>query len=58
MVAAIRNAGGEVEYHVYDGEGHGFRRLTNVVDEYERTERFLTPSRAGCLDVIWGATST
>ncbi|HEY1740774.1 MAG TPA: prolyl oligopeptidase family serine peptidase [Acidimicrobiia bacterium] len=42
MVAAIRNAGGEVEYHVYDGEGHGFRRLTNVVDEYERTERFLT----------------
>ncbi|HEY1740377.1 MAG TPA: S9 family peptidase [Acidimicrobiia bacterium] len=42
MVAAIRNAGGEVEYHVYEGEGHGFRRLTNVVDEYERTERFLT----------------
>ena len=41
MVAAIRNAGGEVDYQVYDGEGHGFRRLTNVVDEYERTERFL-----------------
>ncbi len=42
MVAAMRNAGGEVEYHVYDGEGHGFRRLANVVDEYERTERFLS----------------
>ena len=41
MVTAIRSAGGEVEYHVYDGEGHGFRRLTNVVDEYERTEHFL-----------------
>ena len=41
MVAAMRAAGGTVEYQVYDGEGHGFRRLANVVDEYERTERFL-----------------
>jgi dipeptidyl aminopeptidase/acylaminoacyl peptidase len=41
MVAAMRGAGADVEYQVYDGEGHGFRRLTNVVDEYERTERFL-----------------
>jgi dipeptidyl aminopeptidase/acylaminoacyl peptidase len=41
MVAAMRGAGGEVEYQVYDGEGHGFRRLANVIDEYERTERFL-----------------
>ncbi len=41
MVAAMHDAGGDVEYHVYDGEGHGFRRLSNVIDEYERTERFL-----------------
>src|SRR5262249_5064201 len=42
IVDAVRRAGGEVEYQVYDGEGHGFRRLGNVIDEYERTERFLT----------------
>lgn len=42
IVAAVRAAGGEVEYHVYEGEGHGFRRLPNVIDQYERTERFLT----------------
>jgi dipeptidyl aminopeptidase/acylaminoacyl peptidase len=41
MVAAMRSAGAEVEYEVYDGEGHGFRRLANIADEYERTERFL-----------------
>jgi dipeptidyl aminopeptidase/acylaminoacyl peptidase len=42
VVDAVRRAGGEVEYHVYEGEGHGFRKLDNIIDEYERTERFLT----------------
>jgi dipeptidyl aminopeptidase/acylaminoacyl peptidase len=42
IVDAMRRAGAEVEYHVYEGEGHGFRKLDNIIDEYERTERFLT----------------
>jgi len=41
MVDAMRSAGAPVEYHVYEGEGHGFRKLANVVDELERTEAFL-----------------
>jgi dipeptidyl aminopeptidase/acylaminoacyl peptidase len=42
MVDAMRRAGAPVEYHVYAGEGHGFRKLANIVDELERTEAFLT----------------
>ncbi len=42
MVDAMRTAGAPVEYHVYAGEGHGFRKLENVSDEFERTEAFLT----------------
>lgn len=41
MVDAMRRAGAPVEYRVYDGEGHGFRKFANVADEYERTEAFL-----------------
>jgi dipeptidyl aminopeptidase/acylaminoacyl peptidase len=29
------------ELHVYDGEGHGWSRPANVIDELERTEAFL-----------------
>jgi dipeptidyl aminopeptidase/acylaminoacyl peptidase len=42
MVDAMRRAGAPVEYQVYAGEGHGFRKLENVTDELERTEAFLT----------------
>lgn len=31
-----------VELHEYDGEGHGWSRPANVVDELERCEAFLT----------------
>ncbi len=41
MVDAMRKAGANVEYKVYEGEGHGFRRPANVADELERTEAFL-----------------
>lgn len=41
LVEAIRDAGGDVEFVVYDGEGHGFRQPDNVADEYARTENFL-----------------
>ena len=40
MVAAMQAAGAVVEHHVYEGEGHGFRRLVNVIDELERTTAF------------------
>ena len=41
MVAAMRSGGAEVEYRIYEGEGHGFRKLANVIDEYQRTEAFF-----------------
>lgn len=41
LVAAVRAAGGEVEEHVYEGEGHGWSRPATVEDELARTERFL-----------------
>jgi len=41
LVSAVRGAGGTVEYHVYDGEGHGWSRSEVVVDELERTWAFL-----------------
>ena len=41
LVAAIRAAGGTVEHHIYEGEGHGFAREETIVDVYARTEAFL-----------------
>jgi dipeptidyl aminopeptidase/acylaminoacyl peptidase len=41
LVAAVRAAGGTVEYHVYEGEGHGWNRAEVVEDELERTWAFL-----------------
>lgn len=38
----VRAAGGDVELHVYEGEGHGFRDATHQLDEYARLEDFLT----------------
>jgi dipeptidyl aminopeptidase/acylaminoacyl peptidase len=37
----IRAAGGHVELHVYEGEGHGWGRAETVIDELGRTESFL-----------------
>ena len=34
-------AGGRVEFIVYEGEGHGFRRPENQLDEYRRMQGFL-----------------
>lgn len=50
LVERIRRGGGEVDYIVYEGEGHGFRDPLNQRDEYARTERFL--------DAIAGTTSS
>ncbi len=37
----VRAAGGDVQLHVYPGEGHGFRQVANQLDEYRRAEEFL-----------------
>jgi dipeptidyl aminopeptidase/acylaminoacyl peptidase len=37
----LQRAGTPVERHVYEGEGHGWRRSGTVVDELERIEAFL-----------------
>jgi len=50
LVEHIRRGGGDVDYVVYDGEGHGFRDPLNQRDEYDRIERFL--------DAIAGTTSS
>ncbi len=31
----------DYEYHVYPGEGHGFRQIRHVIDSTERIDRFL-----------------
>lgn len=41
LVETIEASGGDVEFIVYEAEGHGFRQSENVTDEYERTEAFL-----------------
>lgn len=42
LVEAIRAAGGTVELHVYEGQGHGWRGEETVLDVLTRTEDFLT----------------
>jgi dipeptidyl aminopeptidase/acylaminoacyl peptidase len=41
FAGALRGAGVDVEYHVYAGEGHGWRRAETVADELARTSAFL-----------------
>jgi dipeptidyl aminopeptidase/acylaminoacyl peptidase len=42
IASALRAAGVPVEHHVYDGEGHGWRRAATIADEFERVDAFLT----------------
>ena len=42
LVEALRRTGSTVEYHVYEGEGHGWSKPETVADELERAEKFLT----------------
>lgn len=41
LVQAVRSGGAPVEFQVYAGEGHGFRKAETRADLYQRVERFL-----------------
>jgi dipeptidyl aminopeptidase/acylaminoacyl peptidase len=41
LVDAVRAAGGTMEQHVYDGEGHGFSKEATIIDSFERIDAFL-----------------
>ena len=42
FVEALRAAGGDVELHLFEGEGHGFRQPVNQLAEYRLITSFLT----------------
>ncbi len=41
LAQRVNAVGGSVELHVYEGEGHGFRKPVNQLDEYRRIGAFL-----------------
>jgi dipeptidyl aminopeptidase/acylaminoacyl peptidase len=52
VVDAVRKRGGVAEYKVYEHEGHGFARVENLIDAYQRVSGFLKahvpPADCGC----------
>jgi dipeptidyl aminopeptidase/acylaminoacyl peptidase len=49
---AVKKRGGIAEYKIYENEGHGFARLENQIDAYQRITNFLkahvAPADCGC----------
>lgn len=41
LVEELRQHGADVELTIFEGEGHGFRKLENRIEEFEHMERFL-----------------
>lgn len=41
MVDALRKAGKDVEYTTYPGEGHGWRKVSTLIDDAHRVDDFL-----------------
>lgn len=52
VVDAVKKRGGTVELKVYENEGHGFARVENQIDAYQRVSSFLRahvpPADCGC----------
>ncbi len=52
VVDAIKKGSGKVDYKIYDNEGHGFARVENQIDAYQRVANFLlahvVPADCGC----------
>ena len=42
IVEALQASGVPVTYHLYQGEGHGFRAAETMVAVLEATEQFIT----------------
>ena len=41
VVDAVKKRGGTVELKVYEDEGHGFSRVENQIDAYQRVSGFV-----------------
>ncbi|MGH9165908.1 MAG: S9 family peptidase, partial [Acidimicrobiales bacterium] len=50
LVARVREHGGMVEHHEYQGEGHGWRRPGTAADALGRIEAFLLAHTRGAMD--------
>jgi dipeptidyl aminopeptidase/acylaminoacyl peptidase len=52
VVDAVRKRGGVVDYKIYEDEGHGFARVENQIDSWNRISDFLkahvVPADCGC----------
>lgn len=52
VVEAIKKRGGVVDHKIYEDEGHGFARVENQIDAYQRVANFLKahvpPADCGC----------
>ena len=52
VVDAVKKRGGVADYKVYENEGHGFARVENQIDAYQRVSGFLKarvpPADCGC----------
>jgi dipeptidyl aminopeptidase/acylaminoacyl peptidase len=52
VVDEIKKHGGVADYKVYENEGHGFARVENQIDAYQRVTNFLKahvpPADCGC----------
>jgi dipeptidyl aminopeptidase/acylaminoacyl peptidase len=52
VVDAVKKHGGVADYKIYENEGHGFARVENQIDAYQRVTNFLKahvpPADCGC----------
>jgi dipeptidyl aminopeptidase/acylaminoacyl peptidase len=52
VVDAVKKHGGTADYKIYENEGHGFARVENQIDAYQRVTNFLKahvpPADCGC----------
>ncbi|HZR66277.1 MAG TPA: S9 family peptidase [Terriglobales bacterium] len=52
VVDAVKKHGGFADYKIYENEGHGFARVENQIDAYQRVTNFLKahvpPADCGC----------
>ena len=52
VVDAVKKRGGVADYKIYENEGHGFARVENQIDAYQRVTDFLKahvpPADCGC----------